>query len=207
VLVVDDQELVRSGIVALLSKDESVRVVGARTCGEEALDDLDALKPDVVLLDHRLPGISGSATCTKILERDPDVAVVILTTEFEDDIIYACLTAGARGFLLKDTSSADLVAAVRSAARGESVLAPIVMEKVVEWARGAKTLSREEDDLDALEVTILELVSEGLSNPAIGKRLRISSQSVKLKLRSIMAKLGVTRRSEAVAVGIRRGII
>jgi NarL family two-component system response regulator LiaR len=206
-LIVDDHEIVRSGLAALLSREPSILVIGALDSGESALEQMEELEPDVILLDYRLPGMSGSATCAEIVRTHPEVSVVILTTYVDEDIIHSCLVAGARGYVLKDATRKDLAHTVAAVARGESILAPQVTDKVVAWARRSKAIVEGRESLTPVESTVLALVAEGMSNPAIAGRLNVSAQSVKLTLRAIMAKLEVNKRSEAVAVGIRRGLI
>lgn len=207
VMVVDDHEVVRAGLASLLTRDDEIEVVGLTGCGEDAIEALDTLEPDVVLLDYRLPGMSGAATCAEIIRRRPETSVVILTTYLDDDIIHACLVAGAHAYVLKDASRSDLVHTVRAVIRGEAVLAPQVTDKVVKWARQAKALHQGGESLTRSEAAILSLVASGLSNRLIAERLNVSTHMVKLHLRSIMRKLGVTKRSEATAVGVRKGLI
>ncbi|HEX9774931.1 MAG TPA: response regulator transcription factor [Actinomycetota bacterium] len=206
-LIVDDHEVVRSGLATLLEREPGIAIVGSLASGEETLAQLDELRPDVVLLDHRLPGMSGSAVCAEITRRKPEISVVILTTYVDDDVIHASLVAGARGYVLKDALGQDLIHSIRAVARGDAVLAPQVTDKVLGWARSSRALLEGHEALTPVEKTVLQLVSEGLSNPAIGERLNVSAQSVKLTLRSIMEKFDVSTRSQAVAVGIRKGLI
>lgn len=206
-MVVDDHEVVRAGIETLLARESGIKIVGSFGSGEEALQALDEGKPDVVLLDYRLPGVSGAATCREILKRRPETAVVILTTYMDDDVIHACIVAGARGYVLKDAQKSDLAHTVRAAARGESILASEVTKRVLEWARRAKAIHQGGDPLAPHEVEILSLVAKGMSNREIGDKLHTSEHSVKVHLRAIMRKLGAARREEAVAIAIRRGAI
>lgn len=207
VLVVDDHEVVRSGIATLLERDTGLRVVGMASSAEEALESLASAKPHVVLLDYRLQGMSGTAACREIVRRHPEISVVILTSYLEDDIIHASLVAGARGYVLKNASRSDLVHTVRAVARGEAVLAPEVTERVIEWARRSKAIHHGADLLAPNEVEIVSLVAQGFSNREIAGKLRTSEHSVKLHLRSSMRKLGAKRRQEAVAIALRKGVI
>lgn len=207
VLVVDDHEVVRAGILALIERASDVEVVASVSSGEEALELLDALAPDVVVLDHGLPGIRGAAVCREIVRRRPRTSVVILTSYLEDGVIHACLAAGARAYLVKDADATDLVRAIRAVARGEAVLAPQVVDRVLEWARRAKAIHEGGVSLDASEGLVLSLVAQGMSNREIARRVRVSEGTVKATLRSAMRKLGVTQRAHAVAAGIQRGVI
>lgn len=206
-MVVDDHEVVRAGIAALLEREPGVEVVGTAGSGEELLAHLDGLVPDVVVLDHRLPGMSGAAACREIVRRRPATGVVVLTTFLDDGVIHACLAAGARAYLAKGASGSDLAHAVRAVARGEAVLAPQVVDRVLEWARRAKAIYQEGESLAPHEVVVLSLAAQGMSNPEIGRRLKLSEGTIKAYLRSAMRKLGVTERAQAVAAGIRRGVI
>jgi DNA-binding NarL/FixJ family response regulator len=206
-LVVDDHEVVRTGIAALLGREPDIEIVGTVASGEEALEMLCVLLPDVVILDHRLRGMSGAATCREIMRRRPATSVIGLTTFLEDAIIHQFLAAGARGYLLKDTRKADLVHAVRSVARGETILGAQIIDRVVRWAYRAKALYEDPSSLAPQEVLALSLAAEGLSNREIAEEMRMSSATVKLYLRTAMRKLGARQRAEAVAAGIRLGVI
>lgn len=207
VMVVDDHEVVRAGIAALLEREPDLEVVGTAGSGEEALELVDGLVPDVVVLDHRLPGMSGAAACREIVRRRPATSVVVLTTYLDDGVIHACLAAGAHAYLLKGASGSDLVHAVRAVARGEAVLAPQVVDRVLEWARRAKAIYQEGESLAPHELVVLSLAAQGMSNGEIATRLQMSERTIKAYLSSAMRKLGVTQRAQAVATGILRGLI
>lgn len=207
VMVVDDHEVVRTGIAAVLEREPDVSVVGTAASGEEALERLEADAPAVVVIDHRLGGMSGAATCREIVRRRPSTSVVILTSYIDDSVIHACLQAGARAYLLKDATGPDLVHAVRAVARGEAILAPEVVDRVVEWARRAKAIHQDGESLAAHEIVVLGLAAKGISNREIGRRLHVSEATVKAYLRSVMRKMGVRQRAHAVAAAIRKGVI
>jgi DNA-binding NarL/FixJ family response regulator len=204
---VHDSELVRAGLVALLGRQEDLVVADAVGTAEEALVLLDSSTPDVVLLDHSLRELRGPAACLEFTRRRPSAAVIVLAHCIEDAVIHAYLRAGARGYLARDASGAEILSAVRTAARGEDALAPHVLKRVVTWARSSTSLPAYEDTLAANELMTLSLVAQGQKNREIGRRLGVSEGSVKLYLRSAMRKLGVNERSQAVAVGVRRGVI
>jgi len=206
-MVVDDHEVVRAGIVSLLRREDDIEIVGSAESGERALELLHVLCPDVVILDHRLPGMSGAATCREITRRRPATSVVVLTTYLDDAIIHSFLTAGARGYLLKDVHSGDLLHAVRSVARGEAILGSKIVDRVVEWARRARSVCDESAMLAPHETLALSLAAQGLSNREIAVSMKLSSATVKFYLRTAMRKLGARQRAEAVAAGIRTGVI
>lgn len=207
VLVVDDHPVVRAGIAAVLGRETFIDVAGLAASGEEALALFDRVEPDVVLLDYRLPGMDGAATCAEMVRRRPEAAVVILTTHIDDEIIHACLGAGARGYLVKDVSAADLVSSIEAILCGEAILAPRVTDKIVRWARASKALVDGGPFLSVEELTTLSLVARGLSTSEIAQHLEVGAHVVKAMVRSTVSKLGVDSRSEAVAVAVRRGLI
>lgn len=204
VMIVDGHEIVRAGLVHLFSREPSVAVAGVATSGQETLDMLSSIRPDVVLLDYRLPDMSGAAACREILRRNPTVAVAMLTSVADDDAIGACLAAGARGYLLKDATGKDLRRAIRSVAHGEVVLDPRVTSQVVSWARIGHV---PEGLLPSPEAAILALVAQGKSNREIAGQLNISIHSVKLTLRIVMRRLKANTRSEAAVIAVRKGLI
>jgi DNA-binding NarL/FixJ family response regulator len=207
VLVVHDSDVIRAGLVAMIGRESDLEIVGAVATAEQAIDGLDASAPDVILLDHHLRGLHGPAACLELVQRRQTAAVIALAHCIEDAVIHAYLRAGARGYLEPDASGAVIVDAVRAAARGEDAFAPSVMRRVVTWARASASLPAYEDSLAANEVIALSLVAQGRKNREIGRRLGVSEGSVKLYLRSAMRKLGVSERSQAVAAGVRRGVI
>lgn len=207
VMVVDDHEVVRAGVSALVERQADMLVVESLGSGEDAIEALQSARPDVVVLDQRLPGISGAATCREILRRRPATAVVMLTTFVDDAVVHACIVAGARAFLLKGTASDELIDAIRATARGESVLAPEIVGRVLEWARAARAIHGSGPSLAPHEVVTLAFAAQGMTNREIARKLGVSEGSAKLYLRSVMRKLGVRERSEAVATGIRLGVI
>ena len=208
VLIVDDHELVRAGLASILAHAAPrVRVVAQAGSGRDAIAAVDRYRPDVVLLDYRLPDMNGASVCGEIARRHPGAAVAMLTTYLDDETIHACLLAGARGYLLKDARESDLVASVTQLARGAAVLAPQVVDTLIRWARASRPSTPSSAQLTPLESSILALVADGHSNKVIAGRLKVSMHAVKAVLTGVMAKLGVNTRSEAAAVGVRRGLI
>jgi DNA-binding NarL/FixJ family response regulator len=202
VLLVDDHPVVRAGLAGMLAADEGIAVVGEAGDGEAALRLAAELDPDVVLMDLRLPGLDGVEATARLHARHPRTRVVVLTTYSTDNDILRAVEAGAAGYLLKDVTASALAAAVRAAARGETVLAaPVATRLMTELRRGAS------ERLTPRESDVLRLVAEGLSNAEIGARLYISEPTVKSHLQRVFSKLGVDDRTRAVTVAITRGLI
>lgn len=202
VLVVDDHPVVRSGLVGMLAAEEDLEIVGEAGDGEEALIRVAALAPDVVLMDLRMPRLDGAGATARIVAEHPASRVLVLTTYDTDADIVRAVEAGATGYLLKDTPQAQLVQAVRAAARGETVLAPAVAARLVSRMRtpGPESLTRR-------EVEVLAAVARGLSNAEIGQALYIGEATVKTHLLRTFAKLGVDDRTRAVTVAMELGIL
>ncbi|WP_136519151.1 MULTISPECIES: response regulator [Cellulomonas] len=202
VLVADDHPVVRSGLTGLLALEPDVEVVGEAGDGEEAVALATSLRPDLVLMDLRMPGTDGADATARIVATLPGVHVLVLTTYETDTDILRAVEAGATGYLLKDTPRDQLVAGVRAAARGESALSPSVARRLVQQVRG-DTAER----LTPREVEVLAGVARGLSNAAVGRELFITEATVKTHLLRAFAKLGVDDRTRAVTVAIERGIL
>ncbi len=200
VLLVDDHPVVRMGLRGMLEAD--VTVVGEAGSGDEAVTRARELRPDVILMDLRMPGGDGVSAIGRILADLPGTRVIVLTTYETDQDIVRAVEAGAAGYLLKDTSRADLLAAIASAARGETVLSPSVATRLVSRMRApaAETLTRR-------ETQVLELVAEGLTNAEVGRRLYISETTVKTHLLRIFGKLGVSDRTAAVTTALDKGLL
>jgi DNA-binding NarL/FixJ family response regulator len=193
VMIVDDHALVRAGLAELLEGDEGIEVVGTAASGEEALDSLAGLQPDVVLMDLSMPGMGGAAATRKLLATGTDARVVVLTSLSARERILDALDAGAIGYLLKDAEPDELIRGVQAAARGESPLSPKAARQVL----AARSDQRPAVELSAREREVLELVGEGLPNKLIARRLEISEKTVKAHLTQVFAQLGVTDRTQA----------
>ncbi|MGJ7440072.1 response regulator [Aquipuribacter sp. MA13-6] len=202
VLVADDHPVVRAGIVALLGLEPDLEVVGEAADGHEAVRLHQELDPDVLLTDLRMPGLDGTDATEAILRRDPGAAVLVLTTYDSDADILRAVEAGARGYLLKDSGQEVLVAGVRAAARGETVLAPAVAARLLHRVRAPAA-----PHLTARETEVLRGVAEGWSNAEIGRRLYIGEATVKTHLLRVFAKLDVDDRTRAVVVASRHGLL
>jgi DNA-binding NarL/FixJ family response regulator len=201
-MIADDHLIVRAGLRAMLGAEPDVDVVGEATTGTQAIDLADRLRPDLVLMDLRMPEVDGVAATVRIRERHPSVHVLVLTTYDTDADILKAIEAGATGYLLKDATRDELVRAVRAAASGASVLAPAVASRLMDRLRAP-----EQDALSAREIEILEHVARGRTNKEIAATLFISEATVKTHLLHIFAKLDVQDRTRAVTVALDRGIL
>ncbi|MBL7258617.1 response regulator [Paractinoplanes lichenicola] len=200
VLLVDDHPVVREGLRAVLEAEPDITVAGECGSGDEAVREAAALRPDVVLMDLRLPGLDGVAATQRIVA-DRTAAVLVLTTYDTDGDITRAVAAGAAGYLLKDSSRQQLAAAVRATARGETVLAPRVAAKLADHVRGTGP------ELTPRELEVLRCVATGMSNPETGRHLFISEATVKSHVMRIFEKLSVRDRTAAVTAAIARGIL
>jgi DNA-binding NarL/FixJ family response regulator len=201
VLVVDDHPVVREGLRAVLAAEPDLLVVGDCGRGDDAVRLAGDLRPDVVLMDLRLPGLDGVEATVRIVAAST-ASVLVLTTYDSDGDIVRALAAGATGYLLKDMPRDELVSGVRAAARGETVLAPPVAARLVTRVRGPSA-----PPLTPREIEVLRCIARGLSNPDTGRQLYISEATVKSHVTRIFEKLGVSDRTAAVTVAIARGIL
>ncbi|MFD3721019.1 response regulator [Streptomyces sp. NPDC058674] len=202
IIVVDDHTVMRAGVVALLAPEPSIAIVGEADNGREAVALVDSLRPDVALVDLRMPVMDGVAATAEIAAGPAPTRVLILTTYDTDVEIERAVEAGAVGYLLKDTTREQLVAAVRAAARGETVLAPRVAERLVAKMRRPAPVA-----LTTRELDVLSAVADGLSNADIGRRLVIAEATVKTHLLRVFAKLDVSDRTHAVVTAMERGLL
>jgi DNA-binding NarL/FixJ family response regulator len=212
VVVVDDQEVVRSGFAALLETQADLEVVGTAGDGAEAFDLCREQKPDVALMDVRMPTMDGlEATRRVVAEPDNGTRVLMLTTFDLDEYVYEALAAGASGFLLKDTTAEALFEAVRVVARGDALLAPSVTRRLIgEFARLHPPTPLQPDrirELTRRETEVLRLIAEGLSNGGISERLVVSEETVKTHVSRVLAKLGLRDRAQAVVVAYESGLV
>jgi DNA-binding NarL/FixJ family response regulator len=201
-LVVDDHPVVRAGMVAVLGEEDDFEVVGEAANGAEALGLVPRLRPDVVLMDLRMPVMDGAEATARITAQPDPPQVLVLTTYDTDADIVRAVEAGARGYLLKDAPTDVLADAIRRAARGETVLAPPVAARLADRLRAPAR-----PELTGREVEVLALVARGLSNADIGKELFIGEATVKTHLIRAFAKLGVTDRTAAVTAAYASGVI
>jgi DNA-binding NarL/FixJ family response regulator len=227
VLVVDDQSLIREGLAIILDTQPDIQVVGQAGNGREAVKLADQLVPDVILMDIRMPLMDGIKATRQVLESHPEIKVLILTTYNEDDLVFDGFRAGAVGYLLKDITRHALAQAVRGAARGEAQIDPAIASQVLaEFQRMANALQRlspsippaaevtrataalpRMETLTPREETILQLLTEGLTNAGIAERLHLSEGTVKNYVSEILSKLHANDRTHAVVLAIRHGLI
>jgi DNA-binding NarL/FixJ family response regulator len=210
VLLVDDDDLMRAGLTAVLSSDETIEVVGEASDGHAAVERATALRPDVVLMDVRMPSLDGIAATREVLAVSPDVRVVILTTFEQDDYIFGALSAGASGFLLKRTRPEELIVAIHTIAAGDSLLSPSVTRTVIQRMaqQPAPDASSEArlDELTPREREVLELIARGLSNSQIAGALVVEESTVKTHVRHILRKLRLRDRVHAVIFAYESGL-
>ena len=207
ILVVDDHEMVREGLMAMLQSERDFDVVGQTGRGAEVIHLVEATRSDVVLLDARLPDISGVEVCRRLTQSHPEVAVVILTTYTDPDLVQECIQAGARGYVVKDVERFSLKESIRAVYRGQSVLAPQVAGQVIERARTRQPAGSRRAALSASQVSILRLISRGHSNREIAVEVHLSENTVKTHVQEIFRKLGVRNRVEAAILAGKSGWI
>jgi DNA-binding NarL/FixJ family response regulator len=201
-LIADDHPVVRDGLRAMLATQPDMELVGEAATGTQAVAQAWALRPDVVLMDLQMPDLDGPGAIATLREQAPEVRVLVLTTYGTDADITRAVDAGATGYLLKDAPREQLFGAIRAAARGESVLSPLVATRVLGRMRAPA-----EEALSPRELEILQAVARGLSNKDIGRQLYVSEATVKTHLLRVFSKLGVDDRTAAVTVALERGII
>jgi DNA-binding NarL/FixJ family response regulator len=201
VLLVDDHEVVRDGVKALLQATEDIIVTAEASSVREAIDEADRARPDVVVMDVRLADGSGIEATREIRARHPKTAVIMLTSFADDEALFASIMAGASGYVLKQVKGGELVRAIRTVGKGESLLDPAVTSAVLDRLRKGKHLLRDEKlaRLSPQEERILSLVADGKTNREIGDELHLAEKTVKNYVSSILSKLEVARRAEAAA--------
>ncbi|MEE1723907.1 response regulator transcription factor [Streptomyces sp. JV186] len=201
VFLLDDHEMVRRGVHEMLSAEDDIEVVGEAGTAAEALARIPATRPDVAVLDVRLPDGSGVEVCREVRSRDESVKCLMLTSYADDEALFDAIMAGASGYVLKAIRGADLLDAVRQVAAGHSLLDPTATARVLERLRGHGTPGDDDrlSDLTEQERRILDLIGEGLTNRAIGERLHLAEKTIKNYVSALLAKLGMERRSQAAA--------
>ncbi|HEX2701110.1 MAG TPA: response regulator transcription factor [Acidimicrobiales bacterium] len=202
VFLLDDHEVVRRGVRELLESEDDLEVVGEAGTAEEALARIPATSPQVAVLDIRLPDGDGIEVCREIRSRHPDIACIMLTSFSDDEAVYAAIMAGASGYLLKQVRGNDLVNGIRRVAAGDSLLDPSVTSRVLERLRH-KDDAEELASLTEQERNILGFIAEGLTNRQIGERMFLAEKTVKNYVSNVLAKLGMTRRTEAAVYAAR----
>lgn len=210
ILIADDHLVVREGLQLILSMEDDLEVAGEAANGETAVRLAGELQPDVILMDLRMPGMGGLEAIEQILTRWPEMAIVILTTYNEDELMLRGLQAGARGFLLKDTGRQTLFHTIRAAARGETLLQPEIIARVMAHTDQAKQTPPnpvEQHILTNRELEVLTAVARGDRSKEIALQLGVTERTIKAHLTNVYNKLGVDSRAAAVSAGIQQGII
>ena len=207
VVIADDQTLFRAGLAQLLNEDPRVEVVGLAVNGAEAVKLTAKLKPDVVLMDLKMPIVDGIEATRQITEADPTAKVLVLTTfETDSDVIQA-LKAGASGYVLKDSSAQAIVSSVVAVMAGEKVMASAVANRVLDMLSGTTTPKEFYNGLTNREIEILKLLANGMANKQIAYRLKISEKTVRNHVSNTYEKLGIYDRSQAVLYAVRKGLV
>ena len=200
VFLVDDHELARRGIAGLLEAEADIEVIGEASTAAQARSRILATRPDVAVLDVRLPDGSGIDVCREIRSKDPAIQCLMLTAYDDDEAIYAAVIAGAAGYVLKDIRGAGLVDSVRKIAAGKSLLDPALTAKVVERMRGGAAGDPRLASLSVREKQIMALIADGLTNREIGLRLSLAEKTVKNYVSGLLSKLGLQRRTQAAVL-------
>ncbi|MFH1150462.1 MAG: response regulator transcription factor [Actinomycetota bacterium] len=207
VMIVDDHSLVREGLKAVFDQGKEIDVVGEAGSGEEAIDMVESVKPDVILMDISMPGMNGIQATKLIREKNPEAKVVILTMLDQEGYVYEAIKAGATGYMLKSTSSDDLVNAIQTVHEGKALLHPDATAQLLKEFVTLAENKAKDYGLSNREMEVLQLLSEGNTNKEIAKALWISEQTVKTHVAHIFDKLGTSDRTETVARALRDGLV
>ncbi len=206
VLLVDDHEMVRIGLAAVLGTEEGIEVVGEASNGREGIRLAQEYKPDVVLMDLVMEEMDGIETTRRLLELHPDCKVIVLTSYLDDEKMYPVIEAGAFSYLLKTSRAAEIAQAIRAAVRGQSVLESQVASKIMNRFRQPKSQSAAHDELTEREMEVLRLIAKGKSNQEVADELFIGVKTVKFHVTNILAKLGVEDRTQAAIYAYKHGL-
>ncbi len=210
IVLVDDQIMVREGLAAIIGTDPEIEVVGQADNGEEALTQVQALEPDMVVMDLQMPVMNGVQATEALKESQPSLPVLVLTTYAADEWVFDAIRAGAAGYLLKDSRREELVAAIKGTMVGESFLDPAIAGKLMKHFSQKKSASQPETalaDLTDRERDVLRLIGQGLNNSAIAERLHLAPGTVRNYVSTIIEKLGVGDRTQAAIVAMKEGVI
>ena len=207
VVIADDQTLFRAGLARLLNEDPRVEVIGQAVDGVDAAKLAAKLKPDVVLMDLKMPNLDGIEATRQIVEADPSVKVLILTTFETDNHVIQALKVGASGYVLKDSSAEAIVSSIVAVMSGERVMASAVANRVLEMLTGTTTPKEFYDGLTNREIEILKLLANGMANKQIAYRLKISEKTVRNHVSNMYEKLNIYDRSQAVLYAVRKGLV
>jgi two-component system NarL family response regulator len=211
VLVADDNELFRAGLISLLSECQSINVVGQARDGYQAIEKTHILRPDVILMDIRMPRMDGVMATERIKAEHPEVHIAMLTVSEDDEALFSAVRSGARSYLAKSISLQDLESALQTIASGGTVVSPHLAHRLLEefarLAKDTKAPARETEQLTVREHEVLELVARGASNKEIAARLVIAENTVKVHLRNILDKLQLRNRQQAAALAVQEGLV
>ena len=207
ILIADDHPVVREGLNAMLSREVDFKVIGEAKDGAEAVSKVKELKPDVVLMDLRMPEMDGVEAMRQIRSIDADVKFIILTTYSDDDYIFSGIEAGARAYLLKDAPRDELFKAIRAVYKGESLIQPVVASKLLDRFSQLSRRTPSGEELSEREIEVLCLMAKGAANKEISAELKIAQSTVKTHITNIFQKLEVNDRTEAVTQAIKKGLI
>lgn len=206
IMLVDDHEMVREGLKAILMNEPDFSIVGDAASAAQALAQIERLRPDIVLLDVRLPDASGIKVCQEVTERFPEIAVIILTTFTDEQLVAQCLQAGARGYIVKDIERFDLKRSIRAVARGEAAIdSKAAVAVLAQMRRTPSSTEPAPEPLSSQQLVILRLVAQGLSSREIATQLYLSENTVKGYVQEILHRLNVKNRTEAVMVAVKQG--
>ena len=205
ILVVDDHKVVRNGLRTFITVHDDLEMIGEAANGEEAIEQCIALRPDVVLMDMKMPVLDGPEAIKRILARDPDTNIIALTSFDDDSYIRRAMESGATGYLFKDVDEHDLITAIRLASQGSGVVAPGAMQAIMGHTQAGEAAYTAE--LTDRELETLILVARGLTNPQIAERLVVSVSTVNFHVHNLLDKLGAKTRTEAVVIAAKEGLI
>lgn len=206
VLIADDHTVVRGGLVALLEDVDGIEVIGEAADGQEAVLKTRAMKPDVILMDLAMPRKTGIEAIEEIKQENPNARIVVLTSYSDDDKVFAAIKAGALGYLLKETSTQDLLQAIRDVYHGESSLHPAIARKLIRELNRPTSLPPSDEPLTEREAEVLVLVARGLSNQDIADKLIISERTVRTHVSNILSKLHLANRTQAALYALKEGL-
>jgi DNA-binding NarL/FixJ family response regulator len=207
ILIVDDHPVVREGLSTMLSREKDIEVVGQAENGQKAIEKARELRPDIILMDLRMPEVDGIEAMRRIKMTNPDIKFIVLTTYDNDEYIFKGIESGARAYLLKDAPREDLFKAIRGVSKGESLIEPAVAGKVLNRFAELSRQAQVAETLSEREVEVLVLMAKGASNKAIASWLNIGESTAKTHIQSIFNKLGTNSRTEAVTEAVKKGII
>jgi DNA-binding NarL/FixJ family response regulator len=207
IVIADDHPVVREGIIAMIDREPDFKVIGEAKDGLDAVKLALELKPDIVLIDLRMPELDGVEAIREISATDPDIKFIILTTYSDDEYIFRGIEVGARAYLLKDAPREDLFKAIRAVYQGESLIQPVVASKILDRFAELSRQAQAPETLSEREIEVLTLVARGAANKEIATQLNITNSTVKTHITSIFQKLNASDRTEAVTQAIKKGII